>query len=131
MILRCVTGNNESTLTTATVEERLSNDAEFWSLLQPHRHLNAGRISNGCLAVPKWPSTFSIYSGQDSGRGSSLINEPILLTTCVSSKRELEEIIHYLEPTTRFTKRALDHLYYFMKCSQLNESESDSVSKLF
>lgn len=82
------------------------------------------RLFLGALALPRWASMSSVASSRDSGRGSGACPaEPSLLTTCVGSLAELQELVVRMTPRVPLCQRALRTLFYFMRCSQLEYGE--------
>ncbi|XP_065158993.1 ankyrin repeat and BTB/POZ domain-containing protein 2 isoform X2 [Atheta coriaria] len=121
ILLQCLPSDSEVTLTATLLEHAIANNGDLWGLLQPYAHLNAGRIASGALALPRWVSVSSL-SSRDSGRGSGP-PEPSLMTTCVGSLQELQEIISRMHPRIPLCARAVRALFYFMRCSQLEHGE--------
>ncbi|XP_023246146.1 ankyrin repeat and BTB/POZ domain-containing protein 2 [Copidosoma floridanum] len=117
-------------LTPAGLERTVAGDPDFCALLQPFAHLNAGRIANGSLVLPHWSSTSSL-----SGSGNPPAQlEASLLTTCVGSLRELRELVDRLVHCSRcplvLSDRAIDALFYYMRCSQLEHGERRGIQEL-
>ncbi|XP_076294938.1 ankyrin repeat and BTB/POZ domain-containing protein 2 isoform X2 [Lasioglossum baleicum] len=139
ILLQCIPTDPHTTLTATMLEHAIANSGDLWGLLQPYAHLNAGRtasgriISLGALAMPRWASVSSLNSSSSSrsGRdaaGSAL--EPSLLTTCVGSMSELIDLISKVAQAGRspipLTGKALNALFYYMRCSQLEHGERGS-----
>lgn len=76
----------------------------------------------GALAMPRWASVSSVNT--ESTHSSSLASgksiEQSLLTTCVGSVNELTELLACINtrPLT-WTPPAVQALFYFMRCSQV------------
>ncbi|XP_062131344.1 ankyrin repeat and BTB/POZ domain-containing protein 2 isoform X2 [Drosophila sulfurigaster albostrigata] len=106
IMLQCGNGNGNSTA--AALDQSIASSGDFWGLLQPFAHLNAGRIASGALAMPRWASPFS-------------------LATCVGSIRELKEKAlrtqQEFQHAAALSNAALSALFYFMRCSQLEHTE--------
>ncbi|EDV96630.1 GH16366 [Drosophila grimshawi] len=104
IMLQC--GGNSSTA--PALDQNIASSGDFWGLLQPFAHLNAGRIASGALAMPRWASPFS-------------------LATCVGSIRELKEKAlrtqQEFQHSAALSNAALSALFYFMRCSQLEHTE--------
>ena len=80
----------------------------------------------GALAMPRWASVSSLSSSSSSRSGKDVQNpslEPSLLTTCVGSMQELLELIAKVAQSGRsplpLTNKALNALFYYMRCSQV------------
>ncbi|XP_076665560.1 ankyrin repeat and BTB/POZ domain-containing protein 2 isoform X3 [Andrena cerasifolii] len=130
ILLQCIPTDPHTTLTATMLEHAIANSGDLWGLLQPYAHLNAGRTASGALAMPRWASVSSLNSSSSSrsGRdaaGSAL--EPSLLTTCVGSMSELIDLISKVAQAGRYpiplTTKALNALFYYMRCSQLEHGE--------
>ncbi|KAK7874233.1 hypothetical protein R5R35_006272 [Gryllus longicercus] len=122
IILQCLPTEVDTVLTASMFEHAIASNGELWGLLQPYAHLNAGRIASGALAMPRWPSVSSMNSEATHISGKSL--EQSLLTTCVGSVQELTELL--TRTNTRplaWTSSAIQALFYFMRCSQLEHAE--------
>ncbi|XP_076231181.1 ankyrin repeat and BTB/POZ domain-containing protein 2 isoform X2 [Calliopsis andreniformis] len=133
ILLQCIPTDPHTTLTATMLEHAIANSGDLWGLLQPYAHLNAGRTASGALAMPRWASVSSLNSSSSSrsGRdaaGSAL--EPSLLTTCVGSMSELIDLISKVAQAGRapvpLTTKALNALFYYMRCSQLEHGERGS-----
>ncbi|XP_043799793.1 ankyrin repeat and BTB/POZ domain-containing protein BTBD11 isoform X3 [Apis laboriosa] len=133
ILLQCIPSDSHTTLTATMLEHAIANSGDLWGLLQPYAHLNAGRTASGALAMPRWASVSSLNSSSSSrsGRdaaGSTL--EPSLLTTCVGSISELIDLISKVAQAGRstipLTTKALNALFYYMRCSQLEHGERGS-----
>ncbi|XP_043223308.1 ankyrin repeat and BTB/POZ domain-containing protein 2-like isoform X3 [Amphibalanus amphitrite] len=113
MVLLSLPGDPHAMLTASTLEHSIANSGDFWGLLQPYAHLNAGRTASGALALPRFPSTSSLDSclsqSQSAGRSSNSSSftltsgddhrpparnaQQALLTTCVGTLSELGELV--------------------------------------
>lgn len=126
IILQCLPSEAGTVLTATMFEHAIANNGDLWGLLQPYAHLNAGRIASGALAMPRWASVSSVNT--ESTHTSSLASgksiEQSLLTTCVGSVHELTELLACINtrPLT-WTPPAIQALFYFMRCSQLEHAE--------
>ncbi|KZC03866.1 Ankyrin repeat and BTB/POZ domain-containing protein 2 [Dufourea novaeangliae] len=134
ILLQSIPTDPHTTLTATMLEHAIANSGDLWGLLQPYAHLNAGRTASGALAMPRWASVSSLNSSSSSSRsgrdaaGSAL--EPSLLTTCVGSMSELIDLISKVAQAGRspipLTGKALNALFYYMRCSQLEHGERGS-----
>ncbi|XP_022902026.1 ankyrin repeat and BTB/POZ domain-containing protein 2 isoform X2 [Onthophagus taurus] len=127
ILMQCLPSDSDVTLTATLLEHAIANNGDLWGLLQPYAHLNAGRIASGALALPRWASVSSVGSSRDSGRGSGP-PEPSLMTTCVGSLNELQDLISRMQPRIPLCPRAVRALFYFMRCSQLEHGEQGGSS---
>lgn len=66
-------------------------------------------------------------SSRDSGRSSGP-PEPSLMTTCVGSLNELQELIGRMHPRIPLCPKAVRALFYFMRCSQLEHGEQGATA---
>ncbi|XP_011298194.1 ankyrin repeat and BTB/POZ domain-containing protein BTBD11 isoform X2 [Fopius arisanus] len=135
ILLQCLPTEPHTTLTASMLEHAIANSGDLWGLLQPYAHLNAGRIACGALAMPRWASVSSLNSSNSSksGRETSTtlpvaaLVESSLLTTCVGSMAELLDLIGKVSHTggssLPLTNKALNALFYYMRCSQLEHGE--------
>ncbi|CAH0561413.1 unnamed protein product [Brassicogethes aeneus] len=118
ILLQCLPSDSDVNLTATLLEHAIANNGDLWGLLQPYAHLNAGRIASGALALPRWASVSSVGSSLNSGTP-----EPSLMTTCVGSLSELQELIGRMQPRIPLCPKAVRALFYFMRCSQLEHGE--------
>ncbi|XP_014603774.1 PREDICTED: ankyrin repeat and BTB/POZ domain-containing protein BTBD11 isoform X1 [Polistes canadensis] len=133
ILLQCMPTEPHTTLTATMLEHVIANSGDLWGLLQPYAHLNAGRIASGALAMPRWASVSSLNSSSSSRSGKEAIGstlEPSFLTTCIGSMSELIELISKVAQSGRcpvpLTAKALNALFYYMRCSQLEHGERGS-----
>ncbi|XP_076546541.1 ankyrin repeat and BTB/POZ domain-containing protein 2 isoform X2 [Osmia lignaria lignaria] len=134
ILLQCIPTDPHTTLTATMLEHAIANSGDLWGLLQPYAHLNAGRTASGALAMPRWASVSSLNSSSSSSRSgrdaTSSALEPSLLTTCVGSMSELIDLISKVAQAGRspipLTTKALNALFYYMRCSQLEHGERGS-----
>ncbi|XP_011500686.1 PREDICTED: ankyrin repeat and BTB/POZ domain-containing protein 2 isoform X2 [Ceratosolen solmsi marchali] len=131
MVLQCVPSEPQASLTATMLEHAIANSGDLWGLLQPYAHLNAGRLASGALAMPRWASVSSLGSSGSSRSGKDAQSlEPSLLTTCVGSMQELVDLVTKLAHSGRcllpLTAKALNALFYYMRCSQLEHGERGS-----
>lgn len=124
IILQSMPSDLTLSLTATGMEHIIANNGDFWGLLQPYAHLNAGRIASGALTMPRWTAQ---SVGSNNNISSNMTVEPCLLTTCVGSVPELRDLTFQAQSklhNTTLTHSALITLFYFMRCSQLEHSES-------
>ena len=132
VLTHCLLASSE--VTTSVLEHSISTSPELWGIFQPYAHLSSCRTSKGSLTVPK---CINLAPGDtvrlaSTGKNIEKSLTQILLTTCVGSKEELESLVaaaaifykkNYQPITTKQTpawnKDSLHTLYYFMRCSQL------------
>lgn len=123
-------------VTTTILEHTISHSSDLWGIFQPYAHLSSCRTSKGTLSVPACISSVSSdtvrHHGAGPGKQVDKAMTQVLLTTCVGSKEELEVLVtgagqfyrkNYQPVTTKqapiWTRDSLHALYYFMRCSQL------------
>ena len=120
-------------VSTVILEHTISNSSELWGIFQPYAHLSSCRTSKGNLSIPK--SVGSVGSETvkaEPGKHVDKSMTQVLLTTCVGSKEELEVLVtgagqfyrkNYQSVTSKtasvWTRDSLHTLFYFMRCSQL------------
>ena len=123
IFLHCLPTDSSVSLTATGLEHAIAGSGDFWGLLQPYAHLNAGRVASGALTMPRWTSQSSIGSGS-SPQSPAL--EPCLLTTCVGSLAELKDLVNRAQQRSQhitLSQTALRVLFYFMRCSQLEHND--------
>ena len=110
-------------LTAALLDHAVATSPEFWGLLQPYAHLNAGRTASGALALPRSISANSVNSNSSTGQRDDTSASTSLLTTCVGSEQELLEIMAKLgragHAPLPLSSKARHALFYYMRCSQV------------
>ena len=132
VLSQCLLAANE--VTTTVLEHTISNSPELWGIFQPYAHLSSCRTAKGTLSVPKCVTpgaSDTVRAGPGSKHVDKNVSQ-VLLTTCVGSKEELEVLVtsagqfyrkNYQGVTTKqfpvWTRDSLHTLYYFMRCSQL------------
>ncbi|CAH1160285.1 unnamed protein product [Phaedon cochleariae] len=121
ILLQCLPNDSEVKLTASSLEHAIANNGDLWGLLQPYAHLNAGRIASGVLSSSRWASVSSLSSRDSVQRSESL--ELALMTTCVGSLSELEDLIKRINPRIPVCSKAVRSLFYFMRCSQLEHED--------
>ena len=132
VLAQCLVSASE--VTTAVLEHVISNSPELWGIFQPYAHLTSCRTAKGNLSVPKCISASPSDTVRLAGQGKHVEKSvtQILLTTCVGSKEELEVLVNAAGQFYRknyqavgskqwpaWTRDSLHSLYYFMRCSQL------------
>ncbi|CAG2171457.1 unnamed protein product [Oppiella nova] len=156
IILHClsITGA-DCILTASLLDTCVANNTDFWGVLQPFAHLIAGRTANGVLSLPPGlqitgTGSASVEStGSTDGSKTSAIKglEQKLLTTCVGSVQQLDEIIssvsqyrvsnpqtvyrrngHNWWSTHHWSMASLHSLYYYMRCAQLEHNQCAPVA---
>lgn len=126
IVAQCMPSEESMQLTAIGLEHAIAVNGDFWGLLQPYAHLNAGRIASGALTMPRWPN--QSVGGSTSSISSASTIEPCLLTTCVGSVSELNELIGRAQGKcchNYISHAALNTLFYFMRCSQLERNECE------
>ena len=147
VLSQCLQLNKDVTI--VTLEQTMASSSELWGVFQPYAHLSSCRTSKGTLTVPSFISQGTSDSvtitGIDPAHAKHLEKSmtQVLLTTCVGSKEELEVLVagatqyynknyrdngHKTSPS--WTKESLHTLYYFMRCSQLENTGCDSHSPI-
>ncbi|XP_066146696.1 ankyrin repeat and BTB/POZ domain-containing protein 2 [Euwallacea fornicatus] len=124
ILLQCLPSDSEVNLTATLLEHAIANNGDLWGLLQPYAHLNAGRIASGALALPRWASVSSV--GSSSRDSSKCLPEASLMTTCVGSLQELQDLIGRMKPRVPLCPKAIRTLFYFMRCSQLEHGDQSN-----
>ena len=156
IIVECLSMQIESTdyiLSANLLDTCIANNSDFWGLLQPFAHLNAGRTATGMLSLPSIyfqanPTDSTVIGGDPNTQTNpqyfaTKTLEQQLLTTCVGSVKELGEIIDNLRQhrvanresvpngcanwwsSYGFDMSALQSLYYYMRCTQLEHNSVD------
>ncbi|KAF6198807.1 hypothetical protein GE061_006830, partial [Apolygus lucorum] len=127
IILQCLPSKPDTILTASMFEHAIANNSDLWGLLQPYAHLNTGRTASGTLALPRWASVSSVSTDTTCGSVGSK-RDHSLLTTCVASATELADLLRtstaVLGARPLFSPAAVQSLFYFMRCSQLEHCGS-------
>jgi ankyrin repeat/BTB/POZ domain-containing protein 2 len=95
IILQCLSIQiNEFVLTANLLDTCIANNSDFWGLLQPFAHLNAGRTANGMLSLPTFHNYNTLNESNSDNKNNTQLTpsktiEQQLLTTCVGSVQEL------------------------------------------
>lgn len=129
IFLQSLPTDSDGILTASGLEHAIARSGDLWGLLQPYTHLNAGRIASGLLTLPRWNSQSSVISSTTTSYTNNQSLEPCLLTTCVGSLSELKDLVSRARQKNRFiplSPGALTTLFYFMRCSQLENGEAEN-----
>ena len=98
-------GSSSSTtrINSSTLEQTVASNSDYWGLFQPYSHLSSCRTANG-LDMPR---SLLEYANEARGHPASQANGKtlgqVLLTTCVGSVEELEEMVSMIGPVLRKT----------------------------
>ena len=98
-------GSSSSTtrINSSTLEQTVASNSDYWGLFQPYSHLSSCRTANG-LDMPR---ALLEYANEARGHPASQANGKtlgqVLLTTCVGSVEELEEMVSMIGPVLRKT----------------------------
>lgn len=132
ILMQCLPSDKNIQLSATGLEHAIAASGDLWGLLQPYAHLNAGRVASGALTMPRWASASSIGSGsQGPPSHSNKTVEPCLLTTCVGSIMELRDLVLRAQQKFRhnsLSSGALKTLFYFMRCSQLEYNDTNTIT---
>jgi len=105
LISKCLeaSGGNSSRICSSILETTVSSNSDYWGLFQPYSHLSSCRTTNG-LDMPR---ALLDYAKEARGHPASQANGKtlgqVLLTTCVGSVEELEEMVSMIGPVLRKT----------------------------
>ena len=95
--------SNSSRIDSSLLEQTISSNSDYWGLFQPYSHLSSCRTASG-LDMPRG---LLEYANEARGHPASQANGKtlgqVLLTTCVGSVEELEEMVIMIGPVLRKT----------------------------
>lgn len=89
-------GTSSSMLTASVLEQVVASNGDLWGLFQPYAHLSSSRVATGTLtlsAAIESLTTVDNSNNHHNGSSSERNIRQILLTTCVGSVDELEEMV--------------------------------------
>lgn len=107
-------GGSSVKISACLLEQTVAGNSDYWGLFQPYSHLSSCRTANG-LDMPRAllehggcsdvSAVRRVHGGNQAaaGSGRNLGLGQALLTTCVGSVEELEEIIMLIGPVLRKT----------------------------
>ena len=107
LVAKCLESNGGSgacsRINSTTLEQTVASNSDYWGLFQPYSHLSSCRTANG-LDMPR---ALLEYANEARGHPASQANGKtlgqVLLTTCVGSVEELEEMVSMIGPVLRKT----------------------------
>ncbi len=104
LVAKCLeSGGSSSRINSSTLEQTVASNSDYWGLFQPYSHLSSCRTANG-LDMPR---ALLEYANEARGHPASQANGKtlgqVLLTTCVGSVEELEEMVSMIGPVLRKT----------------------------
>uniref|UniRef100_A0A914X698 BTB domain-containing protein n=1 Tax=Plectus sambesii TaxID=2011161 RepID=A0A914X698_9BILA len=149
LVLACVPSSSSSTTATAdgarstvsatdlrdddpmlnadSFDATLADSAQLWGVMQPYEHLISCRTANGVVCLPQAINNYSRNPWH--GEAVSKTVEQCLLAMCVGSVPELGDLISRVARVDEskhkcsWDKEALEALFYFMRCSQLEHQQ--------
>ena len=104
LVAKCLeAGGCSIRINSSILEQTVASNSDYWGLFQPYSHLSSCRTANG-LDMPR---ALLDYANEARGHPASQANGKtlgqVLLTTCVGSVEELEEMVSMIGPVLRRT----------------------------
>ena len=104
LVAKCLEAvGSSSRISSSLLEQTIASNSDYWGLFQPYSHLSSCRTANG-LDMPRG---LLEYANEARGHPASQANGKtlgqVLLTTCVGSVEELEEMVIMIGPVLRKT----------------------------
>lgn len=113
-----------SRINSSILEQTVASNSDYWGLFQPYSHLSSCRTANG-LDMPRG---LLDYSNEARGHPASQANGKtlgqVLLTTCVGSVEELEEMVSMIGPVLKKTWQSVGASTSHSSSSNLSSSGS-------
>ena len=125
LVAKCLevvgSSSSSSRIDSSLLEQTIASNSDYWGLFQPYSHLSSCRTASG-LDMPRG---LLEYTNEARGHPASQANGKtlgqVLLTTCVGSVEELEEMVIMIGPVLRKTWQSVGS-------SASNNSSSSATS---
>ena len=131
LVAKCLESGGSSRMNSATLEQTVASNSDYWGLFQPYSHLSSCRTANG-LDMPR---ALLEYANEARGHPASQANGKtlgqVLLTTCVGSVEELEEMVSMIGPVLRKTWQSVGSSTGTQSVSGGSVRSSSQVSGIF
>jgi hypothetical protein len=109
LVAKCLEAGGTSRICSSVLESTVASNSDYWGLFQPYSHLSSCRTTNG-LDMPR---ALLEYANEARGHPASQANGKtlgqVLLTTCVGSVEELEEMVSMIGPVLRKTWQSVSN----------------------